>query len=99
MAGRIDRLCFVVVAGDFESDRLAEHIFEGRDVSICGPQLELGVARRAQAGQVVVAPGIEVDARQRLGVAAVETFGEAHHGREPLDRLAQRSLQLGVPVV
>ena len=36
---------------------------------------------------------------ERLGVAAVEAFGEPHHRREPLDRLAQRSLQLAVPVV
>jgi hypothetical protein len=63
VAGRGGCRSLVVVAGDFESDRLAEHLFERTDVPVRSPQLELGVAAGAEASQVVVAPRIDVDAR------------------------------------
>ena len=99
MVGRVDRTSFVVVAGDFEANRLAKDVFEGCDVAVRRPQLELGVARGAQSRQVVVAARIEVDARERLGVAAVEAFGEPNHGRECLDGLAQGTLEIAVAFV
>ena len=39
----------VVAAGDLESNGLAEHLLERRDVPVRGPQLELGVAVGARA--------------------------------------------------
>src|SRR5688572_9623805 len=55
----------VLAGGDLESDRLAEDLLERRDVAMGRPQLELGVAARADARQVVVAARIEVDAGKR----------------------------------
>ena len=63
------------------------------------PQLQLGVAGGAQPRQVVVASRIEVDSRQRLGVAAIEPFREPHHRRQRLDGLARRPLQVAVALV
>ena len=68
-------------------------------MAVGGPQLELGVAGGAQAGQVVVAAGVEVDAREGLCVAAIQPLGESNHGRQPLDGLAQRALELAVAVM
>jgi hypothetical protein len=99
VCGRVGGAPLVIVAGDFEAQRFPEHGFERRDVAVGGPELELGVAGGAQAGQVVVAAGVEVDAREGLRVAAIQPFGESNHGRQPLDGLAQRALQLAVPVM
>ena len=68
-------------------------------MAVGGPELELGVAGGAQARQVVVAAGIEVDAGQGLRVAPIQAFGKAYHGRESLDGLAQRALEFAIPVV
>jgi hypothetical protein len=40
-----------------------------------GPELELGVAGGAELYEVLVAPVVQFDARDRLRVAAVEPFG------------------------
>jgi hypothetical protein len=79
VAGRVGHLSFVIVAGDLEAERFAENSFEGGDVTVRGPQFELRVAGGAEAGQVVIAARVQVDAGERLGVAAVEAFGEPHH--------------------
>ena len=96
MCGRVGGAPLVIVAGDFEAQRLAEHGFERRDVAVGGPELELGVARGAQPRQVVVAPRIQVDAGQRLRVAAIQAFGEPDHGRKRLDGLPQRALEFAI---
>ena len=80
MCGRVGRAPLVIVAGDFEAQGFAEHGFERRDVTVGGPELELGVAGGAQPRQVIVAARIEVDAGQRLRVAAIQPLGEPYHG-------------------
>ncbi len=66
----------VVAARDLEAQGLPEQLLERRHVPVRGPELELGVAGRAQAREIVVAARIQVDAGERLGVAAVEPLGE-----------------------
>jgi hypothetical protein len=93
------RLILVVVAGDFEADRLVEQLLERCDVAVRGPEFELRVPRRAEPGEVVVASRIEIDARQCLGVAPVEPLGKPEHRRQDPDGPAARSAQLAVAVV
>jgi hypothetical protein len=66
----------------FDSKRLLDQAFEGRGMAVRGPQLELGVALGAELEQRVVAAVVQLDAADRLGVAAIEAFGEAQDGRE-----------------
>src|SRR5256714_2201661 len=60
---------------DFDAERLAGHAFEGSGMARGGPQLQLGIARRAQLQQVVVAAIVELEARNGLRVAAIGAFG------------------------
>ena len=91
----------VLVVGprDLETYRLAEHPFEWRHVPVRRPQLELRIAGRAQAGEIVVAARIEIDAGERLGVAAVEALGEAYRGGERFDGAADGTGQIAVAFV
>src|SRR5687768_7793176 len=84
---------------NFEADRLAEHGLERRDVAMGGPELQLDIAGRAQPREIIVRPRIQVDTRDRLRVAAVESLGQADDRRERLDRAAPRSAQIAVAVV
>ena len=63
------------------------------------PQLELGVAARADLQQRVLAAVVQLDARQALGVAAVEAFGEPQNGGQPPDRATAFSREIGVTLV
>jgi hypothetical protein len=63
-------------ASDFEPERLAGQAFERRGVPRGGPELQLGVARRPQLQQVVVAAVVNLEARDALRVAAIEAFRE-----------------------
>jgi len=56
----------VASLGDFEVNGLAQNTFERPDVPVRGPQFQLGVPCGAQAHQIVVAAGIEIQALQRL---------------------------------
>jgi hypothetical protein len=49
-------------------------------MSLCGPELELGVARRPQLQQRVVAAIVQFETGDRLGVAAIERFCQAQQG-------------------
>src|SRR3954471_12186372 len=74
------RLFSICVAADFDPERLSCESFEWRGVTRRGPELQLRVARRAQLQQIVVAAVVELEAGDRLRVAAVEAL------REPEDR-------------
>ena len=52
-------------------------------MALCGPELELRIARRANLQQRIVAPIVELDARDRLGVTAIEILRESKHRGEP----------------
>ncbi len=47
-----------------------------------GPQLELGVSRCPQLQQPIVAAVVKLETGHRLGVAAIEAFGQPQDGRE-----------------
>jgi hypothetical protein len=52
-------------------------------MSLSGPQLELGIAAGPDLQERVVAAIVELEPRDRLGVAAVEILREPENGREP----------------
>ena len=81
-------------ASDFEPERLAGHAFERRGVPRGGPELQLGVARRAQLQQVVVAAVVNLEARDALRVAAIEAFRETQNGRQRADGPARAARQV-----
>jgi hypothetical protein len=71
-------------------------MLERCQVAVRGPDLELGVAGRAQLQQQVVAAVAQLEARDHLGVAAVEALGQAQDGREPAYAAPEIRWQLGV---
>ena len=58
------------------------------------PQLELGVPRRPHLQQRIVAPIVELDARDGLRVASVEVLGEPQDGRQRPNGLAPFPAQI-----
>jgi hypothetical protein len=68
-------------------------------VSCGGPELQLGVARRAQLQQVVVAAVVNLDAGDALRVAAIEALREAQNGRQRADGPARAARQLSEALV
>jgi len=67
---------------NFDPNRFPGEAFERRQRSCGGPHFELGVARRAQLQQIVVAAIVELEAGDRLRVAAIEAFREPQHRRQ-----------------
>ena len=63
-------------------------------MTLGGPELELGIARRPNLQQRIVAAIVELEARNRLGVAAIEVFRQAKDRREPSDHLAPFASEL-----
>src|SRR6267378_7573220 len=61
-------------AADLESERLTGHSFKRRGMPRGSPELQLGVAGRAQLQQVVVAAIVQIQAGDRLRVAAIQTL-------------------------
>jgi hypothetical protein len=61
----------------FGAQRLANQLFERCGVAEGGPELELGVARRAELQQRVLTAVMDIEACNRLRMAAIEAFGEA----------------------
>jgi len=62
-------------------------------MTLCRPQLELGVARRANLQQRILAPIVEFDAGDRLGVAAIEILRHAQDRRETPNHFAALSAE------
>src|SRR5215471_18900425 len=82
-----------------DAKRLAGQTLERRRVTGRGPQLQLGVACGAHLQEIVVASVVELEAGNRLRVAAIETFREAQQRRERSDDPPSASRQLAEPVV
>src|SRR5436190_14306787 len=83
----------------FHAHRLAEHGLERRGVAGCRPQFQLRVARRAQLEQRIVAPIVQGDAADCLGVASVPVLGEPQDRGERPHGGARRLLQVAVTLV
>ena len=66
---------------------------------VSGPQFELRITVRPQPGKIVVAARKEIDSGERLRVAAIEAFGQAHEGREQPHGPAFRRPQIAVALV
>jgi hypothetical protein len=102
-------LILVIPAGHFKANGFLQNGFEWSDVPMRGPQLELGIARRAEPREIIVIARKEVDAGERLRVAPVEPLGQPYHRRKRPDRPSQwprqiaeafvRLLRGGLPVV
>jgi hypothetical protein len=89
----------VIAAGHLESNRLSQYRLERCHVPVRGPQFELRVAVRTQPREVIVAPGVEIEAGDRLGVAAIESFREPNHRGQGPHRLAQTASKIAVTLV
>src|SRR3982750_55721 len=89
------RLLFLVIGpGYLEVDRGFQLAFERRNVTKGGPELQFGVAASLQAREIILAARQEIDACQRLGVAAVEALGETNHRRQHANRCPCGSTQV-----
>ena len=64
-----------------------------------GPELELGVAIRAQARQIIVAAREQIDPGECLRVAAIEPFRQPHDRREHPNRAAEAAVEVPVSLV
>jgi hypothetical protein len=71
---------------DFNTQRLAQDALEGHGVSGGRPQLELRIAGRSHLQQTIVAAVVQLDARDRLRMTAIEALRETENGRERPDR-------------
>jgi hypothetical protein len=99
----------ICVSADFELERLAKHALEWRDMSGGRPELQFGISRGAQLEQPVLATVVQLDARDGLGVTAIEALGQTQDRRErpddPPARLGQLceagppALGRGLPVI
>src|SRR5262245_36304773 len=63
-------------------------------MSLRGPELELRVASRPDLQQRIVAAVVELEARDRLCVTAIEIFRQTKHRREPSDDFTSLSAEL-----
>ena len=54
-------------------------------MTVSGPELELRIAVRAEPGEIIVAPWEEIDARERLRVAAVQPLREPDYRGQHAD--------------
>src|SRR5262252_9922991 len=79
---------------DFEAQRLARQPLEWRRMTGRRPQLQLGVARRAQLQQVVVAPIVQLQAGDRLCVAAIEALREPENRGQRADATTESAPQI-----
>jgi len=67
---------------NFDPNRFSGEAFERRERPRRRPYFELGVARRPQLQQIVVAAIVELEAGDRQRVAPIEALGEAQHRRQ-----------------
>ena len=95
--GRLGRRC--TRCAYFDAHRLADETLELGSMSRRCPELEFGVARRPQLQQSIVAAIVQLEARHRLRVAAIEALGEPQHGRQTSNATAALLLEVAVPVV
>src|SRR6266487_405019 len=86
-------------AADFNAQRFAHHPFERRRVPRGRPEFEFDVSRRAQLQQVVVAPIVELQPRDRLSVAAIQALRQAKDGRQRAHGAPRAAPQVAEAVV
>jgi len=63
------------------------------------PQFQFRVTVRAQAGEIIVAAGEQVETAERLGVAAIQAFGQPHHCRQRTHFFPHRAGNVAVAFV
>jgi hypothetical protein len=73
------------ISAHFNAQRLPEQALERLRVAAGGPELELGVAGRANLQQAILAAIVKIDARHRLRMAAVEALRQAQNRRQCSD--------------
>jgi hypothetical protein len=83
----------------FEPQRLADKPLEFRCMTRRRPQLQLGVARRAQLQQAVFAAIVKLQACDRLRMTAVESFRETQYRRKLSNSTTPLLLQVAVLIV
>jgi len=76
-----------------------QHFLERLAVTMRRPEFQLGVARRLEPDYVLVALRDDVERGHNLGVAPIETFGQAQHRRQRSHGAAQPALQHRVSLV
>jgi hypothetical protein len=64
----------------FDPQRFSQQSFEGGRMTRRRPQLEFSVAGDPHLQQRIVAPIVELHAREALGVAAIQTLGQPQDG-------------------
>src|SRR3990170_3383290 len=64
-----------------------------------GPELQLYIASSAKAGEILLAVRKQIDSGDRLRVAPIQTFCEAHNRPEHTNRRPERPAQIAVPLV
>jgi hypothetical protein len=65
-----------------QAHRLAQHVLEGFDLTVSGPQLELGIGRRPKIDEIFVAAIVQFDSGDNLRVAPIQVFGEPENRRQ-----------------
>jgi hypothetical protein len=83
----------------FDAQRLAEKTLELCRVTRGCPQLQFCIAGGTELKQAVVPAIVQLEARNRLRVAAIEAFRETEHGRQRANRPAALLLEVAVVVV
>jgi hypothetical protein len=93
------RLFLGIGALDFESNRGVQLTLERRHVTMGGPELQLDIASCAKTGEIVLATRKQINRGDRLRVAPIETFCQAHNRAEHTNRRAEAPAEIGVPLV
>jgi hypothetical protein len=83
----------------FDAKGLAGQAFERDRVTRRRPELELGVSRSSQLQQIIVAAIVELEAGDRLCVAAVETLCQTKNRRQRPHRAPRAAPQITEAVV
>jgi len=73
---------FGIPSNHFEPHRTPEHALQRRAVTLCRPEFQFDISGGAETDQIVVTARNEVDPGHRLGMAAVQAFGESYHRRQ-----------------
>jgi hypothetical protein len=83
----------------FDPQRFPQQSFEGGGMARRRPQLEFGVAGHPHLQQGIVAPIVQLDVREALSVAAVQTLGQPQNGRKRSHDASPFARQLAVFLV
>jgi hypothetical protein len=65
-----------------QAHRLAQHVLEWFDLTVSGPQLELGIGRRPEVDEKFLAAIVQFDRGDDLRVAPIQVFGEPENRRQ-----------------